>query len=280
MVAPLIVAGGVAAGTLVAKKFADAPEANIDAQSETQTDTETEISTGTESESSTGKVDESADDDSSQFRCLRRAVSPILLDLARRASTVLIDLTRRAGIDRYAEAELVEQLSAQEYARYVGGTVTEDGGSVFAPDGGVDGVVHTGEEVRKIQSKHHAGELGESVLQDYADRVDVLATSNGTSPSVDPANYGIEEFTMEDWSRRAKLRLKCRRIFNGLVKGMRGVRTRLGRIVRIFRGVSTRLVSVLKRLGSAAARWVIGLTTLQQIVLAAGVVTVAWLTYQ
>ena len=312
MVAHLIAAGGIVAGTLVAEAFADVPEGDTGTESETNTDTETktgtnteteintgiesetntdtetktgtntetEINTGIESEGSTKKVDESANDNRNRFRCVRGVASPVLIDLACRASTVFIDLTRRAGIDRYTEAELVEQLHAQEYARQVGGTVTENSASVFAPDGGVDRIVHVDGEVRTIQSKHHAKELSESVLQDYADCVDVMATSNGTSSSADPASYGLEEFTRGDWSMRAKARLECRRIFSGLVKGLRGVRIYLSRIVKSLWGVSTRLTSVLKRLGGAAARWVLGLTTLQQIVLAAGVVTVTWLAYQ
>lgn len=291
MVVPLIVAGaavGAGAGALVAGVIADGSDSNPETAPDTKpgietgAQSDTEIGTDTESESSMRTIDES--DGSNQFRSV---VEAFLADLTRQAALRLIKLTCDVGTDRYAEAELVEQLHAKEYARQVGGTVTDSSASVYAPDGGVDRTVKLDEGVTKIQSKHHAGQLPESVLEEYGDQVDVIASSNGTSTGADPGNYGLEEFTMQDWSARAKIRLKCRRFFNGLIEGLRGVQTWVKKIMNVCRGLSARLTSAVKWVNSltaSAARatvgWVLRLTTLQQAGLAAGVVTVALLAWR
>ncbi|MBB6645051.1 hypothetical protein [Halobellus ruber] len=199
-------------------------------------DSETDSDTDTDSEADAETADRATRFESA-LGSLREKLSNLASFIRRHplltggGVVLLLLAARRTGIDRYAEARQVERLNAKEYARHVGGTVTDSGTSAYAPDGGVDGVVRVGEDQTKIQSKHHATAVPESVLQEYADTVDVVAASNGFADGVDPATYGFETFTTQDWSLLAQARLECGRILRGLSKWVRGVRACLTTIV-------------------------------------------------
>lgn len=290
MALPIIAAGVIAGAVGVGAALSAAPDANAEAETATGTTTGAGAGGGTEqesghdfgadgesdetkSESSTGPVNEGDNGSSYRFRFL--------------GAIPLTEISRRVGIDRHAEAALVENLHAQEYARQAGGTVVEDGASAFTPDGGIDKTVSVSEKEIKIQAKHHGEEVTESVLRDYADDVDVIATSNGTSSNVDPADYDVEEFTPDDWSIRSKARLEFRRILNGIKKGLSRGRSYLGKITSACKKTLKSLTSSVGSLTSAissaaraAAGWVLGLTTLQQVGLAAGSIGAVWLVWR
>lgn len=234
--------------------------------SDSETDTDTDAETGTADRATRFKT---------AIGSLREKISNLASFIRRHpvvtggGVVLLLLAARQTGIDRYAEAGQAERLHAVEYARHVGGTVTDSGTSAYTPDGGVDGVVRVGGDEAKIQSKHHATAVSESVLQDCADVVDVIASSNGVADGVDPATYGVETFTAQDWSLLAQVRLECGRILRGFSKWARGTRARLTTIVESLSG----------RLG-AVVTLVRGLTNPQLAALAAIVSVILWLVYK
>lgn len=148
-------------------------------------------------------------------------------------------ILRQLGIDYHAESGLAEQLHAQEYARQTGGTVVEHGSSVFAPDGGVDKVVLTEGGEKAIQSKHYKSEVGDYTLKKYEGDIDVITPTNGTKESATPSSYGMEEFTYDDWSWRAKAKLEWRRIKNGARSVLRGARSAASRAISGLKGITS-----------------------------------------
>lgn len=107
------------------------------------------------------------------------------------ATSVATETARRLGTDRHAEAGFAEQAYAEAYAQKFGGTVIDDGASVFMPDGGVDRVVKTASGEIAIQSKHYGRPVRNNTLEEYANEVDVIGATNGVAESADPEAYGM-----------------------------------------------------------------------------------------
>jgi hypothetical protein len=177
------------------------------------------------------------------------------------ASSVLE--ARQIGFDRYAEAELVEQLHAEEYATQIGGSVVKDSSSVFTPDGGIDRIVMAEAGEKTIQSKHFGNPVGGSILEQYSSDVDVFAATNGLKESTDPSTYEMETLTSNDWSLWSKLKLEAFRVKRGYVlrfdRSKAMLRRGAGRGLTLVKSVVSRLFSGIKsaiRLSSRAAKLV------------------------
>ncbi|WP_276274511.1 hypothetical protein [Haladaptatus sp. QDMS2] len=168
----------------------------------------------------------------------------------------ILETARRAGIDRHAEAGLVEEIHLKEIARQMGGKVVENRSPVFAPDGGVDGVVEIGEGVlKRVQVKHTAEKVGESLIKQYPD-VDVFASSSGFKPNVDLSATGKSGITINDWSVRSKATLESSRIIRGVN------RLGAGFIARAKSVMSVAIGAV-----SHGVHWYLALPVFQQIAL-------------
>ncbi|QSW97655.2 hypothetical protein [Haloterrigena alkaliphila] len=151
------------------------------------------------------------------------------------ATSACTAAAERAGVDRYAEAELAEQMHAKAYARDIGGTIVEEETSVFTPDGGVDRMIKGPAGEKTVQVKHYSDSLGESVLEQYSD-VDVIATTNGLKDGVDPAEYGIDVVTIDDWSVIQRMKLSGTRIKRGATKPITSAASRIGTATKTVAG--------------------------------------------
>lgn len=203
---------------------------------------------------------------------------------------VTAETARRIGIDRYAEAGFAERAYAEAYAQKVGGTVVDNGASVFTPDGGIDKIVETPSGKIRIQSKHYGRTVGDHVLQKTAGKVDVIGATNGVSESVDPEAYSVDVVTSDDWLWRTKAKLQTKRVIRGFGKGIttikHGIQAVTSRLVDAAK-FSARCAVIsgkwlyrrLSKFGSIAAKWFSrrSLTTqLALIVTVVGLVYLVW----
>ncbi|WP_435066238.1 hypothetical protein [Halobaculum sp. EA56] len=207
------------------------------------------------------------------------------------ATGVAAEVTRRLGIDRYLEADFAERAYAKAYAQKVGGTVIEDGTSVFTPDGGVDKIVKTSSGEIAIQSKHHGRAVGNSTLEEYAGKVDVIGATNGVAESANPEAYDVDVVTANDWPWRTKAKLQGKRILRGCRKGAatlkHGTRVVISRLVDGVKFVSRRAISGGKwftrrliKVGSTIAAWYTRRSLITQLILIVAVVGLLYLLWR
>jgi hypothetical protein len=204
------------------------------------------------------------------------------------AASVGIETARRLGTDRHAEAGFAERAHAEAYAKKVGGTVVDDGSSVFTPDGGIDGIVKTASGQKHVQSKHYGQAVGNSTLKQYAGDIDIIGATNGVTESADTQAYNIDVITAEEWSWRMKAELQGRRIIHGCHKGIAALmdRTRAitSRLVNGTKFVGRRAIASgkwlfcrLVKVGSTIAAWVARRSLVTQLVLIVAVVGLLYL---
>lgn len=201
---------------------------------------------------------------------------------------VTAETARRLGTDRYAEAGFAEQAYAEAYARKVGGTVVDDGTSVFTPDGGIDKIVQTSSGEIRIQSKHYGRVVGNRTLKEHAGKVDVIGATNGIAESVDPEAYGVDVVTSDDWLWRTKAKLQGKRVIRGCGKGITAIKhgaqavasrlvdgAKFGARCAIFSGKW--LLRRLFKAGAVAAKWFKRRSLMTQLVLIVAVVGLLYL---
>jgi hypothetical protein len=152
------------------------------------------------------------------------------------ATVAITEAARRAGIDRHAEAGLVENLYAEEFARRNRFSVVEDGSSVYAADNGTDKVLVRGSERLNVQVKHWETDVSDATLAQYPD-VDRFASSGGFNPDADLSAHDMKGLTYDDLPVSAKARLEGTRVKNGAAKGLIRVKNAiLGAVQRIVDG--------------------------------------------
>lgn len=206
-------------------------------------------------------------------------------------SGLTLEAARRHGTERYAEAEFAERVVANVYADKVGGTVVEDSSSVFAPDGGIDGIVETSSGRKFIQSKHHGQEVGNNILGQYSGDIDALGATNGVAESADPESYGMDVITADDWPLRAKAKLEARRVAHGCRKGVsaikKGTRAVVGRLLDVTKFVGRKVVAGGKwfgrrliKIGSVIAAWFTRRSLITQLLLVVVVVGALYLLWR
>ncbi|KAB1190732.1 MULTISPECIES: hypothetical protein [Haloferax] len=190
---------------------------------------------------------------------------------AREIGTAIVSL----GTDNHAQAELVEQLFAKEIARHVDGEVIKGGSGVFTPDGGVDAVIKTADGRLKIQVKNFANAVGDATLKEYRDIVDVFASTNGFKNGAEPAAYGMDAFTKNDWSWASKAELYGNQFLHGVRQIFVGIYNALRPFAGHVRYISAHIVTKT----TAAASWFIALSIGKQLAIIAAVLALAIAVY-
>lgn len=190
------------------------------------------------------------------------------------------------GTDNYVQAGAAEAIHAKELARHLGGTVVDDGSSVYAADNGIDTIIQIPDDDITVQTKHFGEPLGDSIVKQYADTVDYIASTNGFKDSANPAAHGIESWSKADWSWRGTTELKAHQFIHGLRRLAAGVRTRLRQLVGGLQSITSTAASVVKHAasrlaaaGTAVASWFLALSLGQQLLVILAIIAVAAGTY-
>jgi hypothetical protein len=301
--AAVAIGGAIAIGGLVAASSCGAQSTNKEANTKNRTSKKS----GSTPQTQTGSEETTWDDTESYDRQKTSVASneeddtgsDSLTSVRKEAAgSVVVSATgstaeaaRRAGIDRHAEAGLIEELAADNLARELGGERLNDGLHVFAPDNGVDQIIEIGSQKILVQAKHWDTPVGRAVLEECAEKgIDVLYTSNGVVPGVDPAMYDVEVLEFSDLPRHAIAKLEGDRIVRGVgkwkshaksatKKASKGI---LGRLKSVGKRLLTGAKSVVSRgaaAAKAAASWFLGLPLGWQLVIvvaACGTVYLVW----